>query len=46
VTDTLSGEVVEGFPDSYTEQQAWHFVRGAHGWLLDKVERLAANAGA
>lgn len=46
VTDTLSGEVVEGFPDSYAEQQAWHFVRGAHGWLLDRVERLAGNAGA
>jgi len=45
VTDTRTGEVVEGFPVSRAEKQAWHFVRSEQKWLLDRVERLGHSAG-
>ncbi len=45
VTDTNTGDVIEGFPDVRTEKQAWHFVRGERQWLLDRVERLATGGG-
>lgn len=45
VTDTRTGEVVEGIPDSRVEKQAWHFVRSEQKWLLDRVERLGQSSG-
>lgn len=45
VTDTLSGDVVEGFPGSRVEKQSWHFIRGEQQWLLDRVERLGPSGG-
>ena len=45
VTDTRTGDVVEGFPDSRVERQAWQFIRGEQQWLLDRVERLGHSGG-
>lgn len=45
VTDTLTGDVVEGLPGPRIEKQAWYFVRGEREWLLDRVERQAVDGG-
>ena len=37
-TDLKTGKVVEGAAVTRPEQQLWHFIRGEHAWLLDRVE--------
>jgi hypothetical protein len=38
LNEVLKAEVVEGVPVERDERQLWRFVRGARGWLLNRVE--------
>lgn len=44
VVDQRNGGVIEGHAIERTEQQAWQFVRGETGWLLNRVQIVEGAA--